>query len=112
MGHRHPESIKGAVTIGDPGQGVREQTPGGHIENRVGSSVLTGLEAKKHDISKALMVTVQGIRHAGLLESLEECLPKSHIQFEIFIDCTLWNELQALSRLYQRKEGMPGLPWK
>jgi hypothetical protein len=31
---------------------------------------------------------------------------------QIVTDCPLWDELQSLSRLYQRKAGMSGVLWK
>jgi alcohol dehydrogenase len=50
----------------------------------IGSSELTGAEAIKQGISKAMIVTDRGVRKAGLLESVERSLSKNNIGYEVF----------------------------
>jgi alcohol dehydrogenase class IV len=49
-----------------------------------GSTQLTGTEAVKAGINKALVVTDIGVRQAGLLKAVEDSLVKSIVKYEVF----------------------------
>jgi len=49
-----------------------------------GSTKLTGTEAGKLGITKALIVTDQGVRNAGLLKHVEESLAENKVASEVF----------------------------
>jgi alcohol dehydrogenase len=50
----------------------------------IGSTGLTGAEAVKAGISKAMIVTDRGVSQAGLLKAVEDSLVKSNVKYDIF----------------------------
>ncbi|MBW1801389.1 MAG: iron-containing alcohol dehydrogenase [Deltaproteobacteria bacterium] len=54
------------------------------VYHGIGSTELTGAEAAKNDITKAMIVTDRGVRNAGLLENVGKSLAESNIRYDIF----------------------------
>ena len=50
----------------------------------LGSARLAGKQAARFGIRKALLVTDQGVRQAGLLQSIKDSLQSSQISYEIY----------------------------
>lgn len=54
------------------------------VYHGIGSTELTGGEAAKLGISKAMIITDRGVRKARLLESVQKSLSKSKVAYEVF----------------------------
>ncbi len=54
------------------------------VYHGIGSTELTGSEATKLGIAKAMIITDRGVRKAGLLEAVQKSLSKSKISYQVF----------------------------
>lgn len=77
----------------------------------IGSSELSGAEASRLGISKALIVTDPGVRAAGLLEAVQVSLSKHKVAFEVFDQVEEDPDVATVheAALYIRRAGCDGV---
>ncbi len=72
------------------------------VYHGIGSTELTGGEAVKQGISKALIVTDNGVRQAGLLEVVQNSLSKSKVDYEVFDEVQENADVNVIHRISLR----------
>jgi alcohol dehydrogenase class IV len=77
----------------------------------VGSTELTGGEASKTGISKAMIITDRGVRQAGLLDGVEHSLTKNKVKYEVFDEVEEDADINVMHRitLQIKKTGCDGI---